>query len=540
VTSGASTSGREAPRRATARGALWIAVLAAGLTTAVAVRFNTLTPWGTDGAAYVEAAHRWAAARLFEPSPLPLTAPWTGEGAVTVPLGMRPGLISGTDISEYPPGFSILMAAALGLVGDLGPYLVAPLSAGVIVLCASVLGRYLAGPAAGLIAVVLVAASPATLVSAMQPMSDAPVTALWLLALVLGFRPGAWAAAAAGSAAGMAVLVRPNLAPLAAVIGLLILATGRATNGWRAALGAGAAFAGTTAVGVATLMWCQAVLYGGPFTPSYRSITGWFTWAHVPINAAIHTRNLVAVHSSWMAVALLAPLLFVRARPATPAERTSRRAAIAFSAVIALNVALYLPYTPYPEPQYLRFLLPAIVLAFVFIAAVTAWLLPRTARVSRWLTPVALVPALVVLCAPGALVRYPFGMHDEFWRVVPLGRYLENALPANAVAFVYLHGTATAHYTGAPTVRLDLIPPDALDRLALDLERRGFTPVFVADYNELPFIRTRFAGSPLGALDWPPRARSIHGTDLSYWLAADRARHARGERWETDVLRVAP
>ena len=72
-----------------------------------------------------------------------------------------------------------------------------------------------AGGAAGLVAALVLATTPVFLFQAMQPMSDVPAAALWMLALaaVTGTRPRA--PLVAGLATAAAVLMRPNLVPLA-------------------------------------------------------------------------------------------------------------------------------------------------------------------------------------------------------------------------------------------------------------------------------------------------------------------------------------
>ena len=75
-------------------------------------------------------------------------------------------------------------------------------------------------------AAVLFASSPVFLYQIVQPMNDVPAAALWLLALVLASRAAArpdWLSQMwTGAAAGAALVVRPNLLPLAAVTALWI------------------------------------------------------------------------------------------------------------------------------------------------------------------------------------------------------------------------------------------------------------------------------------------------------------------------------
>src|SRR5439155_4744679 len=81
------------------------------------------------------------------------------------------------------------------------------------------LGARVHSPLAGVIAGALLAASPIFVFQIVQPVSDVPVAAWWTVALALAVRHGAWSAIGAGLATSMAILTRPNLAPLAAVLG---------------------------------------------------------------------------------------------------------------------------------------------------------------------------------------------------------------------------------------------------------------------------------------------------------------------------------
>ena len=93
-----------------------------------------------------------------------------------------------------------------------------PLCAALTVWLCVRLGRELDDPAAGTFAAVLLSVSPTFLLQAVQPMSDVPVTACWMAALLLARRPNAAGAMLAGVVASLAVLIRPNLAPLVAFV----------------------------------------------------------------------------------------------------------------------------------------------------------------------------------------------------------------------------------------------------------------------------------------------------------------------------------
>src|SRR5262249_59985227 len=75
----------------------------------------------------------------------------------------------------------------------------------------------------GLGSAALVACSPAVLFQLIQPMSDVPAAALWVLAAALATSGKRRSPLAAGLATSAAILVRPNLLPMGVVLGLSLL-----------------------------------------------------------------------------------------------------------------------------------------------------------------------------------------------------------------------------------------------------------------------------------------------------------------------------
>jgi hypothetical protein len=530
-------------QRAAARGALWAAVLVAGITTAVTVRFNSYTPWGTDPAEYVASAHRWARGAPIEPSPLALWASWIGDGQIVVPLGARPGVETGTLVSQYPPGAALLMAAAVHLTGDVGPYLVAPLLAGVLVWCTFVLGRELAGEWSGLLAAVLVAASPTVLVVAAQAMGDVPATALWILAWTMSLKRGPGAAAAAGLAAAMAILVRPNLAPFAIVPAVLVLhdrgADGRMARRW----GAAALFTAAAALGPILVCWTQLVLYGGPFTPGYVDWQAFYAWAHVAPSLTAYARSAVTLYSPAIAVAVLAPIVLWRTtRAATASTPLRRRITGSAVSLLVLNVLAYAAYTPYTDPGFLRLVLPGLVAIFILVAGATTAVWRQLRGRAGWAAPLALVPVAAMLTtAAGPAVRGLRDLRPTQGHIALVGEYLRMAAPRNAVLLSRLQGGAMAFYTGKPIVRLDLLDPASFDRVVDDLLAAGHAPILLlSDLEEAVGFGAHFAASRFRALDWPPRARAPDAAGFVYYALGDREAHLSGVRVPVDVLRRAP
>ena len=145
---------------------------------------------------------------------------WPNATASLAPLGYRPHTANPADkdiVPIYSPGLPMLMAVFKSIAGSRAVFWVVPLLGGLALWATYLLGARLAGPAVGAAAAVLMAASPTFLFEVVSPTSDVPCTAWWALALALVTFEGRWPALAAGIAAGLAILTRPNLVPLAAV-----------------------------------------------------------------------------------------------------------------------------------------------------------------------------------------------------------------------------------------------------------------------------------------------------------------------------------
>ena len=198
------------------RRAALIAAVVASTCAATAIAYGTFAAAGADAAGYVSQAHLVAAGTLVREVPLAARIGWPDAAWTFSPLGYRPGVEPEMLVPTYPPGLPLLMAPTL-VASELGPYFVAPMLAAVAVLCTYAIGARLHSRIAGLVAAVLLATSPIVLFQAVQPMSDVPVTALWALSLVLALTPARHAPLAAGAAAGVAILTRPNLLPFVVV-----------------------------------------------------------------------------------------------------------------------------------------------------------------------------------------------------------------------------------------------------------------------------------------------------------------------------------
>ena len=222
---------------------------------------------GSDSSGYANSARRLLSRTLVaRPRSLELLGLPDSLAEIVTPLGFIAGPRPGTITPFYPVGFPAHLAAA-ALVGgwEKGPYLVSPVAAVLCLVFLYLLGRDLGlSPAWSAGTTAALAAWPAFLFQAIQPMSDIVAT-LWTTAAIFfavrARRRPAWAAAC-GAALGLAVLVRPTnlilVIPLLLAIPLTLRCLGLLVLGGAPMAGAQAAF--------------NATCYGGIFASGYRNI----------------------------------------------------------------------------------------------------------------------------------------------------------------------------------------------------------------------------------------------------------------------------
>src|SRR5438874_885837 len=211
-----------------------IALLAAGVF-AAGVHWGTFAVGGSDSYCYVHQAEAWASGHLQVVEPLALEAPWPDAPLTFAPAGHVPSpTVPGATVPMCPVGLSIAMSPVLLLERHIPTSLTRPGSAtrlifAVVPLFGALLvwSVYLLGSRfssrVGLASAALVACSPAFLFQLMQPMSDVPAAALWVLAAACATRPGRRPPLMAGLATSAAILVRPNLLPMGIVLGVFVL-----------------------------------------------------------------------------------------------------------------------------------------------------------------------------------------------------------------------------------------------------------------------------------------------------------------------------
>ena len=509
------------------RRAGWIAAAAAMTTLLVGAVAGTGVAGSADSYGYVSQALLWLKGLPLQAEPLAAAVPWPLAEWSLSPLGYRPGVEAGIIVPTYPPGLPLVMAAFAGAGGTGAVYWVVPLFGALAVWLTYVLGRRYADATSGAAAALLLAASPVFLYQLVQPMSDVPVTAWWLLSL--------WGAAAglpvaAGGGAAVAVLTRPNLAPLAAVIMAAVLTHAYAqhrTPG--AALRAAGAFALPLAAAVGFLLWLNARLYGSPFMSGYGAASGLFAFGNVAVNAGRYAKWLLETQTPVVLIGVAAPFARHAARRGAKGAASQLPAWFGLAAV-AVVVACYLPYSPFEEWWYLRFLLPAIPVLLILTTPILvrcAAAAPAAARAPLLIAGVGLLASYYVFTASE---RSVFDLQRLESRYVAAGAFASQQLPQNAVLLSVQESGPLRMYGSRTTVRFDYLDPAGLEAAVRFLERAGSRPYFALEAWEETQFRERFArSSPLGLLDWPPMAEVGRPVKVRFYDPRDRERFLAGE-----------
>ena len=480
---------------------------------AVAALYGTFAAAGADASGYVSEAKLFAEGRLVYPDPLAsIVGGW--QTGLTSPLGWRPGALVGLQSPTYPPGLPLLMAIPHWVGGAVAAGWVVAVSAAIAVWSTGMIARHLVGGVAAIVAALVLAVLPVFIFQSVQPMSDVPVTAAWMLcwfAILRSPEPGARSPFLAGVACAIAVLIRPNLAPLA-IVPLWFVST---------RLRYAIAFALPVAVSALVLMWAQWQWYGSPLRSGYGTVGELFALANIGPNTRFYGSVLIATAP----IILLAPI-------GAWLVRRDRRA-WALTAFAALVVAAYLTYAYFDQWSYLRFLLPALAIGSIFVGAAVARMaagLPVAAR-----APVTFAVALAIAAVgiANARVLDAFALKDQHRRIVKLGEHLNTAIPADAVIVSGEQSGSMRYYTSRPVVRWEAASVEDLTRALAALQAAGRPVWFVLDaWEEEPF-RAKFASVPPAALAWPAAVTAGTTHRTSAWRLDDRGGFNRGETLTT-------
>jgi len=507
---------------AIARRAAAVAAALAIAAVAVGAIWGTYAAGRPDSYCYLNQAEIFARGTVRELQPIAALAPWPDPAAAFVPIGHvpSPGPV-GAIVPMCAAGYPLMMAAARTVAGRTAMFWIVPLMGGLAVWLTFLLGRGVAGAPAGLLAALLLATSPTFLYQVVQPMTDVPAVALWTLALVVATRQSPFLA---GLATGLALIVRPNLVPLAAVIwGQISIFSRREDRDLTPWLRA------TTAFGIGVLPFVVAVaafqdaMYGGPLKSGYGDLGSLFGADHVFPNLQRYPVWLVRTETPFILLALAGPWALSGA---------ARRTAWWLLAFAAATLACYIPYEIFDAWWYLRFVLPAFPPLLILSSATFLFAVSRLTVPVRGLAIGATAAVLVALHLTAAVNGSAFRMRDYERRFRDGGEYVARHLPANAAVITVWQSGSVRFYSGRLTMLWNSIEPEWLDRSLEFLRAQGYQPYLLFERGEEQEFRTKFDGhSRLGGLDWPPIADI--NRQVRIYDPADRERYKQGERVET-------
>lgn len=487
--------------------------IASGL---VAFVYATFAAAGADASGYLSEAKLLAEGRLsYRDTLASIIGGW--QSGLTSPLGWRPGAVEGWQSPTYPPGLPLLMAIAHWAGGTVAAASVVAVSAAIAVWATGMIAKHLAGGVAAITGALVLAVLPVFIFQSVQPMSDVPVTAAWMVCwwilLSRGDKP-LGLSFAAGIACAIAVLIRPNLAPLALVP--LVFVSTRVRHA--------VAFAVPVALAGLSLMWLQWQWYGSPLRSGYGTLSELFAVANIRPNVLFYTGAIVST----------APILLLAPIGAWLVRRD--RWAWALTTFAALVVAAYLFYAFFDHWAYLRFLLPALAIGSIFVGAVVAALVAGLPAAARAPVTFAVALAIAAVGIANARVLDAFALKDQHHRIVQLGGHLNTLIPSEAAIVAGEQSGSMRYYTGRPIVRWDAASPEDLTRALAALQTANRPVWFVLDAWELDPFRAKFGSVPPAALDWPPAVTAGTTHRTSAWQLADLDRFKRGENLTPERL----
>jgi hypothetical protein len=486
-----------------ARAHLWLAAALAAITIGTGLIWSTRVAAGADAYGYVSQADLWLQGHLHIDQGFGASVPWPLARWTFTPLGYRPEPDGYRIVPQYSPGLPLLMAGFKLIAGPCAIFWVVPMCGGVLVFATYAIGRRIGRPIVGLAAAWIVATSPTQLFMLMAPMSDVPAVAAWAASIAFAFGETSSTALAAGVAAATAILIRPNLAPLAGILVIWIAWHDKRRSLW---------FLMPVAAGAAAVALVNARLYGSPLTPGY-DMTDAYLWSYVIPNLRRYGGWLLSAETP-LAAAGLAALAIPSAR--LWSTRASRDGRWLLGAAALLIWISYLLYVPWDAWWYLRFLLPAWPMMAIGTASIAAAAYRSPSRGPRVAAIVA-IAAIGVSGVTQAVRRNAFAIARGESKYVEVAKAVESLTGPDDVIIAAQHSGSIRYYAGRLTVRWDVGDPAWLDRMVEWLAAHGHHPYFVLEPQEVDELRARYGPTNMSArLDWTPMVSFRGGAVTMY------------------------
>jgi hypothetical protein len=475
-----------------------LALILSLATVAIGVTWTTRTAGGADSWSFVSQAKLWADGNLIVEQPIVSQVPWPHADRSFTPLNYTQVKDRPAIVSIAAPGYPMLMAAFSPIHPD-AIFWVVPLSGGLLVGMSFLLGRALGGSAVGLLTCALVATSPAVLFQLVAPMSDVVVAAFWVAALVVAIpnRRETWLGA--GTVSSLAILTRPNTAPIAAVFAIAAFWNWRDQGGaqtMRERLWKVVAYGTGTVPGVLSAAAINTALYGGPFQSGYGTAANLYSVQNLLPNTWRYFSWLLSSETPFVLLALAVPFVI--------RDRATRRLAV-FSGLCAFATWFcYVFYLVFNDWWYLRFVLTAFPCILGLASLSFVWL-------ARKIPPAARTPAVLMLLVPLLVWRIDYATdagafrswkHER--RYIDAGRLVNRRLEPNAILYSGQHSGSLRYYGHRLTIRWQSFDPTWFDRSIQILKDMGYKPYIVVEDGEREDFRQALGGSRYGQLDWPP------------------------------------
>jgi hypothetical protein len=485
---------------------LCVAPAAAAALLALCWVYGTRAAGGSDSYGYVSQARLWLGGDLHVHQSFVAAVPWPNADWTFTPLGYRPAP-DHTLVPTYAPGLPLLMALFMKIAGDCSAFVVTPLSGAVLVLMTFALGVQVSGRLTGALAALLTFSSPTILLMTLWPMSDVPTATFWVTSLVLALRrPSFTSAALSGIAAGVALLIRPNLAPLVVFPAAVIAWRGRHVG----------TFTLACLPFVAAVASVNHDLYGSFFTSGYGDASSIYKWQNLRPNLERYPRWLWQSQGAYAFVFLLAGVVPLARRTNGMALRSI------LLAYIAGVFACYLFYVPFDDWWYLRFVIPAMPVMFVLSIDAILRVGRRLGAGGPPIVAVVFTTFAVAQAIGYARTHAVFEIGEGEQKYADVGRYLARELPPGTVVIAGLHAGNIRLYSRLNTLRVDSLDDAWLDRAIDHLKSVGPPPYLVLEESEIRNFRQRFASQQAVALVDGP-AVAVHSRHV-YVFSSDPQR----------------
>jgi hypothetical protein len=329
------------------------------------------------------------------------------------------------------------------------------------------------------------ATSPVFLYMLMSPMSDIPAAVFWGLAAYGCLTGGRVGAVLGGVAAAMAVLIRPNLVHVGALMALWMLLTDFRVMGGAKRLTRAVLFGLPIAVASVAVAMLNQHLYGAVTNSGYGSLGVLFAPAYFARNVINYSRWLVETQTPLAALGLLVIFLPLSRWWKRDTEIRGR----GLLAVMSVGViATYLFYFNFDAWWYLRFLLPM----WMAVCIGTAYLL--TGRTGESFGAIAKV-VLVALGMYGMWYAQKEGTLDlgrNEQRYINIAQLVRDTTEPNSVIITLQHSGSVRYYGGRTTLRYEVLSDRWLDRSIAWLHENGFKPYILLDTPEHEPFRQKF------------------------------------------------